>query len=364
MKMAVQGPYTLDLENQKKNVFVTQLHDREDEEDITAFPVVKESGDKLIESGINTLQKTLLLKKEVEIDKVNGLLDAKRYEFKQRIDNCAQRQLQLQKKQQQMKDRVAKFEKFIQENEAKRRRAIQKYQQEVRLREQKALEFSSLSDQLEQLKKRHKTLEAKLKAYKIFEQYLRSVVDAMPEDYLPSTEDKIKGLMMRYRTLSESNKGLVDNLETISDELEVCRKEYEVLNQEHQKSRLSNTSELSQLLEKQEVLQSRTEQMEQNYNMTSEDLRHKRTEVGIIFMAIDNIYDKCKKPTDLPLGKEDWDQKLNKIKDYLQEREGVAKIVQSATNSSTGSSSTEQTKARAKVKSASRLKVTIAQAPK
>lgn len=50
--------------------------------------------------------------------------------------------------------------------------------------------------------------------------------------------------------------------------------------------------------------------------------------------------------------------------DYLQEREGVAKIVQSATNSSTGSSSTEQTKARAKVKSASRLKVTIAQAPK
>ncbi|KAK7485005.1 hypothetical protein BaRGS_00023783, partial [Batillaria attramentaria] len=38
----------------------------EDEDDTTAFPVVKESGDKLIETGINTLQRTLLLKKEVE----------------------------------------------------------------------------------------------------------------------------------------------------------------------------------------------------------------------------------------------------------------------------------------------------------
>lgn len=55
----------------------------------------------------------------------------------------------------QMKDRVTKFEKFIQENEAKRRRAIQKYQQEVRLKEQKSIEFSSLSDQLQHFKNRY-----------------------------------------------------------------------------------------------------------------------------------------------------------------------------------------------------------------
>ena len=76
--------------------------DRDDEDDITAFPVVKESGDKLIETGINTLQKTLLLKKEVEVDKVNAQLEAKRYEFKQRMEMCAHRQIQVQKKQQQV----------------------------------------------------------------------------------------------------------------------------------------------------------------------------------------------------------------------------------------------------------------------
>lgn len=56
-----------------------------------------------------------------------------------------------------MKDRVSKFEKFIQENEAKRRRAIQKYQQEVKLSEQKTNEFNQLLEQLEALKARYGT---------------------------------------------------------------------------------------------------------------------------------------------------------------------------------------------------------------
>ena len=73
---------------------------RYDEDDVTAFPVVKETGDKLIETGINTLQSTLLLKKEVEVDQVQSELEAKRQEFKQRMDACAQRQIEIQKKQQ------------------------------------------------------------------------------------------------------------------------------------------------------------------------------------------------------------------------------------------------------------------------
>lgn len=53
-----------------------------------------------------------------------------------------------------MKDRVGKFEKFISENESKRRRAIQKYQQEVKIKEQKTNEYDLLVEQLEELKAR------------------------------------------------------------------------------------------------------------------------------------------------------------------------------------------------------------------
>lgn len=52
----------------------------------------------------------------------------------------------------QMKDRVTKFEKFIADNEAKRRRAIQKYQTEVRTREQKTRELEEFTTELEFLK--------------------------------------------------------------------------------------------------------------------------------------------------------------------------------------------------------------------
>lgn len=75
---------------------------RDDEDEISAFPVVKESGDKLIETGINTLQKTLLLKKDVEVEKVQADLEEKRYEFKKRMEACSQRQIHVQKKQQQV----------------------------------------------------------------------------------------------------------------------------------------------------------------------------------------------------------------------------------------------------------------------
>lgn len=53
-----------------------------------------------------------------------------------------------------MKDRVTKFEKFIADNESKRRRAIQKYQTEVKLKEQKTRELEELLIEFEKLKEK------------------------------------------------------------------------------------------------------------------------------------------------------------------------------------------------------------------
>ena len=76
------------------------FHRDDEDEDIVAFPVVKESASKLLETGNNTLQKTLLLKKEVEVDHVHEQLLRKRAEFKQRMEECAEAQIEIQKKQQ------------------------------------------------------------------------------------------------------------------------------------------------------------------------------------------------------------------------------------------------------------------------
>ncbi|XP_052768880.1 coiled-coil domain-containing protein 42 homolog [Mya arenaria] len=323
-----QKLFELDLDNQKKNVFVTQLHDREDEDDITAFPVVKETGDKLIETGINTLQRTLLLKKEVEVDRVQAELEAKRYEFRERMEECAKRQIEIQKRQQKMKDRVAQFGSFLKENELKRRRAIQKYQTEVKLKEQKTVEMEQLQDELEVLKDTMLRLDKKVKQYKKFEDYLLRVIDVMPEDYLAASDDKMKGLMSRHRTLSDSNIHLVNKLEAMTDELEELKSNLDGMKNEHNKQVISINSELSRLQQVQEVESADNQKMENHYNATKGGLRQKRTELGVIMMAIDNIAEICHKRLDVPVIEMSLEQKLKKIMDYVNDRADVALMAQ------------------------------------
>ena len=43
-------------------------------------------------------------------------------------------------------------------------------------------------------------------------------MSALYIDYI-ATEDKVKGLMMRHNTLSESNKDLINNLVNMGDEV-------------------------------------------------------------------------------------------------------------------------------------------------
>ena len=148
---------------------------------------------KLLDTGLNTVQSTLLLKKQIEVEKVQEDLDVKRRQFADRMAACKLKEEELKKKQQQVnlyepisfslitalclqytyiiiciymyacviefpdhnfqiRDRVGKFEKFIKENDAKRRRAIQKYQTELKLKDQKTRELDLLWQEMEQLK--------------------------------------------------------------------------------------------------------------------------------------------------------------------------------------------------------------------
>ncbi len=69
---------------------------------VSALFKLHQSAGKLIETGLNTLQKTLLLKREVEVDKVSQELQQKRNEFQKRMELCEKRRVEIQRKQQQV----------------------------------------------------------------------------------------------------------------------------------------------------------------------------------------------------------------------------------------------------------------------
>lgn len=129
---------------------------------------------------MNTLQKTLLLKKKAELDQVDEQLTHKRDEFKSRMEDLAHKRSELKLKQQQVswtyhqhtrekprnattslpgssyqdKETVMKFEKFVADNEAKRNRALKKYEAAQEENVSKQSEIEELTEELKRLKVR------------------------------------------------------------------------------------------------------------------------------------------------------------------------------------------------------------------
>lgn len=63
----------------------------------------------MLEAGVNTLQKTLVLKKQAELEEVDKQLALKRQEFKSCMEALAQRRSELEIKQKQVNRSLPKL---------------------------------------------------------------------------------------------------------------------------------------------------------------------------------------------------------------------------------------------------------------
>lgn len=326
--MSAAGTYRLELEPQKTNIFVTQLREEDEEEDrdIRKFPIVKETSGKLLETGLNTLQSTLLLKKEVEVEKVQENLDIKRKQFAERMETCRAKEEELKKKQMQIRERVGKFEKFIQENDAKRRRAIQKYQTELKLKEAKKAESDILANELDTLRSKKMALESKLAKYSIYEKYLLRVLDRLPEDYLEMSDSMLMGVMMRFRTLSSTNQTLVQMLSDKADQLEKEQQQLQDMNLEHTQCLLLKNSKLATLQEQLEDAIQRNAKLDQQLIDRKATFRQQSETLGQIKLAIDNISEKCIRRHATPLDSQDFDGKLKVIEEHIIEHSDICRL--------------------------------------
>lgn len=114
---------------------------------------------------------------------------------------------------------MIKFEKFLKENEAKRQRANTRAQTEKKIREQKVLEIQHMTYMLADLqihleKTRHLTRIASfviLGKYQKYDEFLQSVVVSLPAEYLDTSDPHINDILLRYKTLSETNADLATN---------------------------------------------------------------------------------------------------------------------------------------------------------
>nr|KAJ3423112.1 hypothetical protein HK105_003137 [Polyrhizophydium stewartii] len=156
-----------------------------------------------------TLQSTLLLQKKREMQAVQAMLEKKRVEFAKRMEECREKQ-----------EEVAKFEKFLKENDAKRQRANAKAATEKKLRELKEVELGGLQKQLQEEQAKSASILKLINKNKMFERYLQSIVDILPPDYLDVNEPHINDIIMRHGTLVETNEDLKSVVQKNQDDIE------------------------------------------------------------------------------------------------------------------------------------------------
>lgn len=320
--------------DQKKNVFVTQLGDPDEEENygVRKFPIVEESEWALVKDGTRTLQSTLLLQKQREMVTVDQELESKRREFAVRMERCMNKQNELRVEQQKIKERVEKFDRFVRENEVKRQRALVKYQNERKQQEIREQELAVLKEKYLKLEKRQRRLIGKIEGNKRFEKYIQQVVDILPEGYLELSDNMMKGVIARYNTLEQANASLLQELMLKDDSIDKAQQTLAELTKTKTDEVLSYNSTIAALHSHLEKCYQQTVRKEEDTVRQKIHHRNQCQLYGQLQLAIKNIVDmKCRvvklKPGQEPLT---LIEKLSIIESYLSERESVYKMSQEA----------------------------------
>ncbi|EGZ21326.1 hypothetical protein PHYSODRAFT_488998 [Phytophthora sojae] len=231
---------------------------------------------------------TRLLEKRRQMFEVQEALDAQKEEFARREDAFHRREEGLRKKDLELQESLIKFNKFLQENESKRNRAVKRASDEVKQRMNKEQEVARLQTQLAALQRESDALGAQVRHHLKYTRYLELVQEAVPEDY-PEVSD----LVNRYHTLRETNRDLSQNQITHEEESESKRLEFAAFQKERANEILTFNNRIAALqraLEREELLGVRLQ------HETDASLRattQKTLALGQIIMAIGNLLQRC-----------------------------------------------------------------------
>ena len=169
---------------------------------------------------------------------VDQALELMKEEYKRRMDFCDERRIQFESKQTKMRDNVIKFEKFIQENDAKRQRAELKMKQEKKIYDQKCQELNFLLERVKDLKNDQQAIVDEVRLWSPYSQFLTTFLESNTDQGF----EEISDILKRYWTLRTSNESLLLNVRQQENEVGDIRTKLQILMTEKENSGLVNNS--------------------------------------------------------------------------------------------------------------------------
>ncbi len=244
--------------------------------------------EQLLATTAQASQSTQLLKKRKEMKEVDNALELMKTDYKRRMDECEERRIAFENKQGKMRDQVLKFEKFIQENDAKRLRAETKTKAERKLYMEKVDEISELTCKLEMLEKEQSSLQEELNHRQCFRDYLESVVEVTDMAY-----EEVGDVLNRHGVLTVANQDLVNFEDEQVKEVDEYRKKLLDIQTKAQNIELTRNSFLQDKQKELEILRLRGKEVEANKVLQGNKVKNMQQEYGAVKGAINNIYIRC-----------------------------------------------------------------------
>lgn len=248
--------------------------------------------------GASTLPQTLmfdhvspatrLLEKRRQMFEVQEALNAQKEEFSRREDAFRRREDGLRRKDLELQESLIKFNKFLQENESKRNRAMKRSSEEKKQRELKEKEIERLKTQYATVKKDESQLKERVEKLLKYQDYLENVVLAMSKFFL-----EIQDISNRYNTLKENNADLIKKHKLEEAQCDLIQRDYINLKKSSENKVLNSTNAIAELQLKLEQTRTRTMREQGEIDLVALEASEKGLELGQIIASVSNILGRC-----------------------------------------------------------------------
>lgn len=231
---------------------------------------------------------TRLLEKRRQMFEVQEALDAQKEEFARKEEAFRHREEALRKKDLDLQESLIRFNKFLQENEAKRNRAEKRAAEETDVRKTKEGEITELESQLDALRKRSAVVEDLVRKNMKYLRYLESVQEATGDEYT-----EISGLLDRYKTLTDAHADLEGRQRETMVHTEAQKARVTVLRQAKSQEALQANNIISNLKNELEEARELGVSLQQQADDQVDLVSSRSRVLGQVLHAVENLLQRC-----------------------------------------------------------------------
>jgi len=231
---------------------------------------------------------TRLLEKRRQMFEVQEALNAQKDEFNRREDAYRRREDGLRRKDLELQESLIKFNKFLQENESKRNRALRRAADERKQQDAKDIEIQRYEQQLKEKLLEESLLKQELEKNLQYQDYLENVCQSMSK-YFPEISD----ILSRYRTLRDANMQLLASKEQDDLERDMKERDFSLFNKDKTNQLLNQNNEIAEMQIAYEKVIEKGAVIQKERDKQRGEASDKSLTLGAVLSGVSNVLNRC-----------------------------------------------------------------------